>query len=68
MLDLTGSWVGIISIVVFSIAYATVISEKFLHLRKSKSVIVAAGVIWFLVGIANALHGQSVRCYKHYDR
>jgi len=31
MLDLTGSWVGIISIIVFTIAYATVISEEFLH-------------------------------------
>lgn len=59
MLNLTGSWVGIISIIVFSIAYATVITEEFLHLRKSKPMIAAAGVIWFLVGIAYARHGKA---------
>lgn len=58
-LDLTASWVGIVSIVIFAIAYATVIGEEFLHLRKSKPVIVAAGVIWFLIGIAYASHGDT---------
>ncbi len=59
LLDLTGSWVGIISILVFVIAYTTVIGEEFLHLRKSKPVIVAAGIIWFMVGIAYAMHGDT---------
>ncbi len=57
--DLTTSWVGITAIIVFTIAYAMVISEEFLHLRKSKPVIVAAGIIWFLVGIVYALHGDT---------
>jgi len=58
-LDLTTSWAGIASIVVFAIAYATVIGEEFLHLRKSKPVIVAAGIIWFLIGIVYASHGDT---------
>lgn len=58
-IDLTGSWIGITSLVIFSIAYATVISEEFVHLRKSKPVIVAAGVIWFLVGMAYAIAGDT---------
>ncbi len=43
MLDLTGTWFGIAAVIVFVIAYATVISEELLHLRKSKPVMVAAG-------------------------
>jgi len=58
-LDLTRSAFGIAALVVFVTAYALVIGEEFLHLRKSKPVVVAAGVIWALVGIAYALHGDS---------
>ena len=57
-LDLTTSWVGITSLIVFVLAYALVVSEEFLHLRKSKPVIIAAGIIWTLVGIAYAMHGD----------
>ena len=50
--NLTGSVYGIIAIVVFVLAYSLVIGEEFLHLRKSKPVLVAAGIIWILVGLA----------------
>lgn len=43
-LDLTATWLGIISIIIFVFAYVLVIGEEFLHLRKSKPVMVAAGV------------------------
>ncbi len=58
-LDLTTTWFGIGAIITFVIAYSMVIGEEFLHLRKSKPVIVAAGIIWTLVGIAYAMHGDS---------
>jgi len=57
-LDLTNTGYGIIAIVVFTLAYALVIGEEFLHLRKSKPVIVAAGIIWVLVGVAYANAGD----------
>jgi len=57
-LDLTTSWVGITALIVFIFAYVLVIGEEFLHLRKSKPVIIAAGVIWTLVGIAYAMAGD----------
>jgi len=57
-LDLTASWVGITAIVVFVGAYLLVIGEEFLHLRKSKPVMVAAGIIWAMVGVAYAMHGD----------
>ncbi len=50
--DLTASTLGLLALVVFAIAYAVVISEEFISLRKSKSVVVAAGLIWVLVAIA----------------
>ena len=42
-LDLTGSWVGILSILVFVAAYVLVIFEESTHMRKSKPVMLAAG-------------------------
>ncbi len=48
-LDLTGEWVGIASIIVFIIAYGLVMAEEFTHLRKSKPVILAAGIIWAMI-------------------
>jgi len=58
-LDLTTHDIGIAALVLFLIAYGFVIAEEFLHLRKSKPVVVAAGFIWALVGTAYALHGST---------
>jgi len=58
-MDLTSSWFGISAIFVFVLAYALVVGEEFLHLRKSKPVIVAAGIIWILVGAAYASQGDT---------
>lgn len=49
-LDLTSTGVGITALIVFVLAYAVVIGEEVLHLRKSKPVLIAAGVIWALIG------------------
>ena len=49
-LDLTQSWVGYAALGIFVVAYALVMGEERLHLRKSKPVIVAAGAIWALIG------------------
>ena len=50
--DLTNSWVGYTAIAIFIAAYALVILEEKLHLRKSKPVLLAAGLIWMLIAIA----------------
>lgn len=47
----TGSFLGIVSIIIFVSAYTLVIFEEQLHLRKSKPVLLAAGIIWVLVAI-----------------
>ncbi|MGE4533130.1 sodium:proton antiporter NhaD [Halomonas sp.] len=51
-LDLTGSGVGTLSVALFVLAYALVMAEELLHMRKSKPVLVAAGLIWALVAWA----------------
>lgn len=58
-IDLTNTGYGIFSIAIFIAAYVLVIGEEFLHLRKSKPVIIAAGIIWALVGIAYTQHGDT---------
>ncbi len=48
---LSGSFLGIFSLILFIGAYALVIFEEQLHLRKSKPVLLAAGIIWIFVAI-----------------
>jgi len=48
-MDLTTHWVGFTAIVLFVAAYGLVITEEFTHLRKSKPVMLAAGIIWALI-------------------
>jgi Na+/H+ antiporter NhaD/arsenite permease-like protein len=57
-LDLTGHWVGFTCLAIFLLAYAIVMGEEFFHLRKSIPVIMAAGVIWLLIGLVYASHGD----------
>jgi NhaD family Na+/H+ antiporter len=47
--DLTTHWVGAAAIVLFVAAYSLVITEEFTNLRKSKPVMLAAGIIWGLI-------------------
>jgi len=48
-MDLTADWVGVAAIVLFVAAYIFVITEEFTNLRKSKPVMLAAGIIWALI-------------------
>jgi Na+/H+ antiporter NhaD/arsenite permease-like protein len=51
-LDLTSHWTGLLSLAIFVIAYVLVIFEEATEMRKSKPVMVAAGLIWALIGLA----------------
>ena len=57
MLDLTGTWFGYLSLLIFVVAYILVILEETTQLRKSKPVLMAAGLIWALIGMAYAAAG-----------
>jgi NhaD family Na+/H+ antiporter len=56
-LDLTRHWVGYAGILTFIIAYAFVMLEEVTHMRKSKPVLLAAGIIWGLIGLIYATNG-----------
>ncbi|MDN3377562.1 MULTISPECIES: sodium:proton antiporter NhaD [unclassified Pseudoalteromonas] len=67
-LNLTTSNVGLLCIVIFCIAYAVVMLEEKLHLRKSKPVLVAAGLIWILIGayyVNNDIPGITESAFRH---
>ena len=49
--DLIGTLFAILALIAFVLAYVFVIAEEFTHLRKSKAMVVMAGLIWVLVGI-----------------
>jgi uncharacterized membrane protein len=48
-LDLTQHWAGYSALVLFALAYALVISEEKSRLRKSKPVVLVAGIIWAII-------------------
>lgn len=67
-LDLTNHWVGITSIVVFVIAMIVVVLEDTIHLRKSKPVTLAAGIIWALIAgvyVANDIPDSAEVFVRH---
>ncbi len=59
LIDLTGSIYGIASLILFAGAYGMVIFEEMLHMRKSKPVLTAAGIIWMIIALGYANHGDT---------
>ncbi|PQJ70870.1 sodium:proton antiporter [Vibrio jasicida] len=58
-LNLVNSAVGYAALILFTIAYILVMLEEYLHMRKSKPVLLAAGLIWILIGYTFAQHNQA---------
>lgn len=68
MLSLTNHPVGYAALAIFVIAYLLVMAEEFTHLRKSKPVILAAGIIWALIGyvyVSNGMTHQAEAAVRH---
>ena len=55
--DLTAHWSGITAVAIFVLAYLLVATEEFTTLRKSKSVILGAGLIWAIVAWQSSAAG-----------
>jgi len=58
-LNLTDHWVGLVALLIFVLAYALVIAEEFTKLKKSKPVILAAGLIWAIIAYQYATTSMS---------
>lgn len=54
--NFTSHWAAILAVVIFGASYTLVIFEEQLHLRKSKPVIVSAGIIWLIVALVYISH------------
>jgi len=50
---------GYTALALFGLAYLLVMAEEFTHLRKSKPVLLAAGIIWALIAWYQGQHGAS---------
>lgn len=59
--DLTSSSVGYICLLIFAISYSLVIAEEYLHLAKSKPVLLAAGLIWIIVALYYSQNGGGLQ-------
>lgn len=56
-LNLTAHGVGYASLLIFVVAYLFVMAEEYTHLRKSKPVLLAAGMIWGIIAYVYVSHG-----------
>lgn len=63
-MDLTGTFYGWLGVIVFVMAYSLVPLENTIHLRKSKPVLLAAGIVWILVTLAYAGLGEYQRAHE----
>lgn len=48
-LDLTGHWAGYAALIIFAFAYILAMTEDLTTLRKSKPMVLAAGLIWMVI-------------------
>lgn len=58
-LPLTQSVIGYLALLLFGLAYTLVMLEEYLQLRKSKPVLLAAGLIWAMIGYVYQQHGMA---------
>lgn len=63
-LSFTSDPIGLAALGVFAVAYVLVVAEETIHLRKSKPVLLAGGIIWALIGIGYARAGRSAQAYE----
>ncbi len=56
-LHATATMAGFLALGIFVVAYGFVMVEEVIHLRKSKPVVLAAGLIWVIVAIMCQQHG-----------
>ena len=64
-LDLTTTWVGIASLVIFVIAYYFIAAEDKYHINKAKPALFAGTFIFILIGIYFAMNGLDGKHLHH---
>jgi len=64
--DFLNGWVGISSVIIFIIAYLLVMVEEYTKFRKSKPVILAAGLLWLLVAVGVYGTPEAEHLHEHF--
>ncbi len=56
-MNMLNTWVGYISLIMFTIAYVLIIFEEKIHLKKSKPIVLVGCLMWMLIGVYEMKHG-----------
>jgi Na+/H+ antiporter NhaD/arsenite permease-like protein len=60
-------WISLMSVVIFIISYGFVIAEEYTHFRKSKPMLIAAGLLWILLGYAEKFLNWNGHVHELYE-
>jgi len=64
--DLLSSWVGVSALSIFIVAYLFVMVEEYTKFRKSKPVLLAAGLLWLFVAIGVQGTPAAAEVHEHF--
>jgi len=63
--DLTTTWVGIASLIIFVIGYYFIAAEDKYHINKAKPALFAGTLIFMLIGVYYAINGLDGKHLHH---
>ncbi|WP_263831863.1 sodium:proton antiporter NhaD [Sulfurospirillum oryzae] len=63
--DLTTTWVGIVSLVMFIVGYYIIAAEEKFHINKAKPALFVGTFIFILIGLYNAINGIDSKPLNH---
>ncbi|MBV5277609.1 MAG: sodium:proton antiporter NhaD [Campylobacteraceae bacterium] len=63
--DLTTTWVGIVSLIIFLVGYYIIAAEEKFHINKAKPALFIGTFIFILIGIYNTINGLDSKPLTH---
>lgn len=63
--DLTTTWVGIVSLIIFLVGYYLIAAEENYHINKAKPALFIGTFIFILIGIYNVINGIDAKPLTH---
>lgn len=63
--DLTTTWVGIVSLILFVVGYYVIAAEEKFHINKAKPALFVGTFIFILIGLYNAINGLDSKALSH---
>ena len=63
--DLTSTWVGVISLIIFVVGYYVIAAEEKFQINKAKPALFVGTFIFILIGLYNAMNGIDSKALNH---